>query len=118
MDANLLNQTLTWRDQTYNLLTSMKNYGFFSNDSYPGPRTDPVNYASLETIHNGIHGNVGNGGHMGIPDFAAFDPIFMMHHANVDRLFAMWQGTLVSCSPRTFGLTPFFVHSSQPELLC
>lgn len=24
-------------------------------------------------------------------DYAAFDPIFMLHHAMVDRLFAMWQ---------------------------
>ncbi|KIM27070.1 hypothetical protein M408DRAFT_311628 [Serendipita vermifera MAFF 305830] len=95
MDAFLLNQTLTIRDSTYNLLMSIHNYGFFSNDRYPGPRTDPVNFASLETIHNGIHGSIGGvsgvGGHMGNPDFAAFDPIFWLHHTNVDRVFTLWQ---------------------------
>lgn len=25
------------------------------------------------------------------PEIAGFDPIFWLHHANVDRLFAMWQ---------------------------
>lgn len=28
---------------------------------------------------------------MGFPEVAAFDPVFWLHHANVDRLFAMWQ---------------------------
>jgi len=28
---------------------------------------------------------------MGVVDFAAFDPVFWMHHANCDRLFALWQ---------------------------
>jgi tyrosinase len=28
---------------------------------------------------------------MEFPEVAAFDPVFWLHHANVDRLFAMWQ---------------------------
>jgi len=28
---------------------------------------------------------------MGVVDYAAFDPIFWMHHTNCDRIFAMWQ---------------------------
>jgi len=34
---------------------------------------------------------VGNGGHMAYVDYSSFDPIFFLHHVNVDRLFAMWQ---------------------------
>ncbi|KAI9641438.1 hypothetical protein NHQ30_010245 [Ciborinia camelliae] len=30
-------------------------------------------------------------GHMSQLSFSAFDPMFWLHHANVDRLFAMWQ---------------------------
>jgi len=28
---------------------------------------------------------------MSDPDYAAFDPIFFLHHANVDRLYALWE---------------------------
>lgn len=31
------------------------------------------------------------GGHMSYIPYSAFDPIFFLHHANVDRIFAMWQ---------------------------
>ncbi|KAH0538556.1 hypothetical protein FGG08_004844 [Glutinoglossum americanum] len=43
----------------------------------------------LETIHDTVHVTVG--GSMGLIDFAAFDPIFWLHHTNVDRLMAMYQ---------------------------
>lgn len=95
MDSGLDNQKLSLRAATYNLLTSSTDYGWFSNDTYQGPKTDPRNYMNIETLHNGIHGSIGGsgiGGHMGNPDFAAFDPMFMLHHANVDRIFTIWQG--------------------------
>ncbi|WIA42002.1 hypothetical protein OEZ86_009299 [Tetradesmus obliquus] len=48
--------------------------------------------ASLEGVHDQVHDTLGgNGGHMGYPEVAAFDPIFFLHHANVDRLLALWQ---------------------------
>ncbi|KAK6542056.1 hypothetical protein TWF694_007828 [Orbilia ellipsospora] len=48
---------------------------------------------SLEGVHDTIHGTVGgNNGHMGWVPYAAFDPIFWLHHTNIDRLFALWQG--------------------------
>lgn len=28
---------------------------------------------------------------MQYPEVAGFDPIFWLHHANVDRIFALWQ---------------------------
>eukprot|EP00250_Pteridium_aquilinum_P017985 c23884_g1_i1 orf=132-2228(-) len=49
-------------------------------------------YSSLELVHDLVHGIVGGlGGHMTYPELAAFDPIFFFHHANVDRLVALWQ---------------------------
>lgn len=42
-----------------------------------------------QTPHNDIH--VAVGGQMGAPDTAALDPIFWLHHANIDRLWAQWQ---------------------------
>ncbi|KAL9087730.1 MAG: hypothetical protein Q9165_006497 [Trypethelium subeluteriae] len=54
-------------------------------------------YLSLEFIHNNVHNMTGGGhfatgvGHMADVPVAAFDPIFWLHHCNIDRLLAMWQ---------------------------
>ncbi|KAG0642710.1 hypothetical protein HOY80DRAFT_881126 [Tuber brumale] len=66
------------------------NFEFFSNDGWNNNR-DLDYYDSLESIHNTIHNTIGGGGHMSYPDYAAFDPIFWLHHTNVDRIFALWQ---------------------------
>jgi tyrosinase len=45
--------------------------------------------------HNAIHMDVGGEvalGWMTDPDTAALDPIFWLHHANIDRLWSMWNG--------------------------
>jgi hypothetical protein len=54
-------------------------------------------------LHDGIHVWIGdmwdpdpmgrprNGGHMTFPSVAVNDPIFWLHHANVDRLWGIWQ---------------------------
>jgi tyrosinase len=39
--------------------------------------------------HNFIH--VWIGGDMGVVNTAAYDPIFFIHHCNVDRIWAIWQ---------------------------
>nr|CAG8600510.1 4416_t:CDS:2 [Entrophospora candida] len=53
-------------------------------------------FASLEVVHDAVHDAVGGaGGHMTYPDIGGFDPIFFLHHANVDRLLAIWQ----ACHP-------------------
>jgi len=46
--------------------------------------------SSLETIHDQIHVEVGGNGQMSDPSVAAFDPIFYLHHCNVDRLVSIW----------------------------
>ncbi|KIV99429.1 uncharacterized protein PV09_08861 [Verruconis gallopava] len=47
--------------------------------------------AGLESIHDQVHMNIGGNGHMGDLGHAGFDPAFWLHHANVDRLLALWQ---------------------------
>ena len=64
------------RQATLNLFTDSA-YNQFSND--------------LENIHNTVHVQVG--GHMVFVSRSAFDPIFYLHHTNVDRLTAMYQAT-------------------------
>ncbi|KAI4122475.1 MAG: hypothetical protein LQ338_005800 [Usnochroma carphineum] len=74
---------------TYQLITQQSNYGPFSNTGFSDGRGQ--HYNSIENMHNGIHMLVGNGGHMSNIPYSSFDPIFWLHHANVDRLFALWQ---------------------------
>ncbi|MCJ1291384.1 hypothetical protein MMC34_002927 [Xylographa carneopallida] len=71
-------------DLTYQLLASEPDYANFTSSAFSQGN-------SLENMHNMIHGIVGNGGHMGYLPYSSFDPIFWLHHANVDRLTTIWQ---------------------------
>ncbi|EPS45721.1 hypothetical protein H072_139 [Dactylellina haptotyla CBS 200.50] len=82
------------RNRVYQMLTAQayKDFNLAGTKvtNHPGQFDD-----SFEGIHDTIHGTVGGGniaGHMGQVPYAAFDPIFWLHHTNVDRLFAIWQG--------------------------
>ena len=72
---------ITRRQNTFNLFTRAR-FNTFS--------------AQSEAIHNSINSYLGLGGngpigHIASPEVAAFDPIFWLHHANLDRLTAMYQ---------------------------
>ncbi|EGO02352.1 hypothetical protein SERLA73DRAFT_71478 [Serpula lacrymans var. lacrymans S7.3] len=69
-----------------------KTWDEFSNHRMQskGPNDDYI-HGSLEGVHDTVHSLVGGNGHMSDPDYAAFDPIFFLHHSNVDRLFALWE---------------------------
>ncbi|KAF3923215.1 Tyrosinase [Dactylellina cionopaga] len=49
--------------------------------------------SSVENIHNTVHGMVGGGGggFMWFLYYSSYDPIFWLHHNNVDRMMAIWQ---------------------------
>lgn len=54
--------------------------------------TDQFGKPSFESPHNIIHVVTGcDNGTMLDLNWAAFDPLFMLHHAQVDRLIALWQ---------------------------
>ena len=81
------------QQRIYNLFAIYDNYSLFSNEGWiPQNNNGNGSYDSLESVHDTIH-NIAGGfsGHMSYIPFSAFDPIFFLHHANVDRLFAMWQ---------------------------
>ena len=64
--------------QEIDSLLALRDYGDFSD--------------GLEEIHNRIHGWIGGQcGDMSYVPFAAFDPIFWIHHSMIDRLFYLWQ---------------------------
>ena len=84
-------------------------WGQFSNHTWTDIHPDQGELTSLESIHDDIHVDVGGTGHMGDPAVAAFDPIFWLHHCQVDRVLALWQaafpGTYVSSGPDMSGST-------------
>ena len=56
----------------------------------------PSFQSRLEDVHNAVHRAVG--GTMKSPSSPA-DPIFWLHHANVDRLWAQWQASPTGANP-------------------
>lgn len=59
------------------------------SDYYGGYGTDEKGFIHwLEDIHNGVHMNLGCT--MADVRWAANDPMFFLHHANVDRYFEVW----------------------------
>jgi tyrosinase len=60
--------------------------------------------SGLEAIHGAVH--VWVGGNMGAIPTAPSDPIFWMHHANVDRLWWQWQQAHPGLNPNLTGTGP------------
>jgi tyrosinase len=75
----------SYRSRVYNLFARKSSYNHFSNLG-SGSRQD-----TLEGIHNNIHSGFGPNSHMSIVPFSAYDPVFFLHHCNVDRILALWQ---------------------------
>jgi len=89
-----------------NRIFSITEWNPFSNHS---SGTGSAN--SLESAHDSIHVQVGQGGHMSSVPVAAFDPIFFLHHCQVDRLLALWYDvhqTWASEPDNEQDLTPFW----------
>jgi tyrosinase len=94
-----------------------------SNDLYTGSdaSTKPPGFGGPETgfwhgggtsgnlegnPHNLVHVYVGGTspdgqtpGLMSVPALAGLDPIFYLHHANIDRMWAMWNGNTANTNP-------------------
>jgi tyrosinase len=85
LDLNLGNL----RQRTYQMLALQKDYQSISNNMESlGGVLD-----SLESVHDTIHNTVGSSGpgHMTNAAYSAFDPVFWLLHANIDRMTAIWQ---------------------------
>ncbi|KAH7330221.1 hypothetical protein BKA65DRAFT_404823 [Rhexocercosporidium sp. MPI-PUGE-AT-0058] len=88
----------------YYALVKPASFNEFGTTATPG--------TSIESVHNQVHGCIGlTGGHMSILSYSAFDPIFWLHHANVDRLFALYQ----AINPNSY-LTPQIEQSGTYAL--
>jgi tyrosinase len=94
MSARFDSQRISLRDRVFALFSSKQSWGYAST-SQIGVRTDLSGSGvdSFESVHDSIHNTAGGetGGHMYYLDMSAFDPIFWLHHTNVDRLLNMYQ---------------------------
>lgn len=72
------------------LFSSYRNFSAFSNRLFSEAGND-TDFASIEGLHDTLHNVLGTGGHMEFIMYSSFDPIFFLHHTNVDRLVAIWQ---------------------------
>ncbi|KAI0974399.1 Di-copper centre-containing protein [Xylaria arbuscula] len=89
--ASLDNHLPSYQQRLYNLFANYPNYTHFSNEGWIGQSNNGT-YDSIESLHDSVHTIGGGGwGHLAIIAYSAFDPLFFLHHANVDRIFAMWQ---------------------------
>jgi tyrosinase len=84
-EASLRQNKASILEQLYQILTQWQRYNEFSNHG-----SEPSFIGNIESVHDAIHGAFGFA-HMGYPSAAAFDPVFWLHHANVDRFLAIWQ---------------------------
>ncbi|KAI1147149.1 Di-copper centre-containing protein [Nemania diffusa] len=81
----------SYQQRLYNLFTNYRNYSHFSNEGWIGSNNNG-SFDSIESLHDSVHTIGGGGwGHLAIIAYSAFDPLFFLHHTNVDRIFAMWQ---------------------------
>ncbi|KAM3075779.1 hypothetical protein ACMFMG_007905 [Clarireedia jacksonii] len=78
-----------FRNQLMTLFSNYQRYNTFSNEG-----SGSAGFGNLESIHDTVHvvtGGLDIPGHMTVVPVSSFDPIFWFHHANVDRVLALWQ---------------------------
>lgn len=81
--ANDLLSKRAYKTWVYDAFTRSTTFEQFASTGSAG--------TSLEQIHNAIHWDGSCGFQFLNADYSAFDPLFMLHHTNVDRLWAYWQ---------------------------
>ncbi|KAK1836674.1 hypothetical protein QBC39DRAFT_56270 [Podospora conica] len=82
-DQKMVQIASSLKTQVWDVFVRSKTFEQMTFDSKEGP--------SFENPHGSVHNEVGCGMTMGNIDRSAFDPLFMLHHCNVDRLVALWQ---------------------------
>jgi hypothetical protein len=81
----------TIRKQLNNVLYATTYEMFSSKPVSYVKKNEITSYVPLETPHNQLHNIIGGvNGTMADVTIAAFDPIFWMHHCNMDRHFYTW----------------------------
>lgn len=81
----------TIKKQLNNALYAVNYEQFSSLPVTHTPSNIVVDYIPLETPHNQLHDIIGGkGGNMSDISISAFDPLFWLHHCNMDRHYYCW----------------------------
>ncbi|KAM4055708.1 tyrosinase [Hirsutella rhossiliensis] len=99
--ANRMMASNDLKELVFSAFTYSKTFEEFSTTSTGG--------VSLEQAHNLVHNSAACGQQFSSPSYAAYDPLFMLHYANVDRLWALWQ----AANPNQAGLSRSYVGGSR-----
>lgn len=76
-----------------------------------------VSLTPLEQPHNSLHNIIGGeGGNMSSIDIAAFDPLFWLHHCNMDRYYYSWYSNITNNF--TEPLYPNFIQEETMNKPC
>ncbi|TQV97437.1 tyrosinase 2 [Cordyceps javanica] len=81
--ANSFIKDRNYKSMVYDVFARSSDFEQFATLDSPGN--------SLEGVHGGIHWDAGCAAQFLHVDFTGFDPLFMLHHSNVDRMWAYWQ---------------------------
>lgn len=86
------------------MVNEERSWNSFANMNVPDAIIGGESFAtvSVESWHNGVHNLIGTGniggaanneftGQMADPAYAAFEPMFWLHHGNIDRLLSLYQ---------------------------
>ncbi|KAF3921366.1 Tyrosinase [Dactylellina cionopaga] len=85
-------EDISFRANVYNSLIEKRKYAWFASTFRRDDESGDVpTGVPLEQVHNTVHDYTGGAGHMGNIPVAAFDPIFWIHHSNIDRWIAIWE---------------------------
>jgi tyrosinase len=88
-----INAGLGLSAQAISTTVALNCQSFTGTSEFAGGIAGPAQFAGAtgqleSTPHNSVHGQMG--GLMGVVQQAAQDPIFWLHHANIDRLWWKW----------------------------
>ncbi|TVY55332.1 Polyphenol oxidase 1 [Lachnellula cervina] len=127
--GGLANSPQTWRDNSADQSLQNSNlmnrawYALTKSNNYSSFATLATSGTSIEGVHNGVHASIGGqNGFMTFLDYSAFDPIFWLHHTNVDRLSALWQAANPNkyvtpmTDPGTFTIVPKSIDTVSTSL--
>jgi len=107
----------TIKKQLNNALYATTYEQFSSIPTKPKPQNIVVDYIPLETPHNTLHDVIGGeNGNMSSIDISAFDPIFWLHHCNMDRHYYSWVHSVTDGFKNS--LYPQFMTTSSYNASC
>ncbi|PVH98840.1 Di-copper centre-containing protein [Periconia macrospinosa] len=112
LNTNFRNILESQRSSLFTVLTQGQNFNSISSTQGCGSQR----FGNIEAVHGPVH-TLHFPGHMSPAGAAAFDPVFWLHHATVDRQVAIWQALNTdSYVSECFAFTPTWTINMLDDL--